>query len=409
MQEKIQFTSKVISLGSEENNLYMELSMVFLDNIENLNNVRFTDDFLADVETNKSKYIGLPLVGDVNALTTGNYQDLTHLFNQRTGDFLTQALGSFVDFKTEINDGVNQLIATARVWKRYPKVCLAMQELFNSEEGLSFSYEVLVGKYAVESGCKIIDKDISNTIASSCVVSNPANPNSIALTLCAAVEEDLSNVSKNNTNFKEEGSMTIEELNLEVASLKLEIASKDAKLKESDTKIKEQDTKLCSKEADAKAKDKELETTKDELKNKNTEVESKVEDAKAKDKEVAEVNEKLAVLSASVLEKDKQIKDFEPIKKAHEEDVATKEADKKAADKKALKEKFSKVLSAEVMAEVEIAEAFENLDESKLNSKVVELAMASLDVTPKSVASVITASTVIGKNSLQSKYITINE
>jgi len=409
MQEKIQFTSKVISLGSEENSLYMELSMVFLDDIQNLNDIKFTKNFLTDVEMNKDKYIGLPLVGDVNALTSGKYQGLTHLFNKKTGEFLTQALGSFVDFKTELNDGVNQLIATSRVWKRYPKVCLAMQELFNSEQGLSFSYEVLVGKYTVEDGCKIIDKDDLNTIASSCVVSNPANPASIALTLCAAVEEDLKDqediaqeigdtASKNNKEIHEEDNTmakTVAELEVELAAQNLFIKEKDAKLKEKDAKLKEKDTEIDTSKKDAKAKDEE--------------VAAKDKEVKTKCAEIAEINEKLTTLSASILEKDKLIAELEPIKKAYGIAEAAKVAEKLVADKVALKEKYSKLLDEKVMAEVEIAEALDKLDEAKLNSKIVELAMAAATKeTPKVEAgSRITDSVNIGKNDLTSKYITI--
>jgi len=249
MQEKIQFTSKVISLGSQENDLYMELSMVFLDDIKNLNDVIFTKDFLTDVETNKSQYIGLPLVGDMNALTSGKYQNLTHLFDKKTGIFSTQALGSFVDFKTEINGGITQLIAISRVWKRYPKVCLAMQELFDSAEGLSFSYEVLVGKYTVESGVKVIDKDETNTIASSCVVSNPANPNSIALTLCAAIEEDLiNNQSQGNggNSMIRTKDVTFEEMFAETKVVLTEIAELD--LQQIQRKIYTQLKDICGDE-----------------------------------------------------------------------------------------------------------------------------------------------------------------
>jgi hypothetical protein len=474
--EKIKFESKIISIGSETNDLYMELDMIFLDDLQNLNNVRFTKEFLADIETNKNKYIGLPLVGDMNALTNGKYDKLTHRFNKKDNSFATQALGSFIDFKTQVDNGVTQLIASARIWKRFPSVCSAIEELFNGDNGLSFSYETYVGKYTSENGVVTVDVDESNTIISSCIVSTPANPNSVALTLCAAYESDFINndpnlleggecMQRNKENFtqdmmfsntsitmiaeldvsqiqtklynklketlgedywrydsislgndyiilknystadlikldykvednevtvvdwyevdrtyvkknKGDDTVTIAELTKQVEYLKVEIASKDSVIKEKETLIAEKDAALTAKET--------------ELAEKVTQVET---------------------LSASVIEKDNLLAELEPIKEAHATLIAEKQAVELAEKQNALKEKYSKVLSAEVLAEVEIAEAITNLDESKLSAKVVEIAMASAtNQTAK--PSVMTASRITDNlkisgaepDSLRSKY-----
>jgi hypothetical protein len=190
----------------------MSLDMVFLDNKVNLNSVRFTDDFLSDVEANKAVYIGLPLVGDQKALTDGKFDNLTHKFNKKTGTLNTQALGSFIDFRTEKDGDTVKLIASARIWKRFPTVCAAIEELFNSKEGLRFSYECYVTNYTVESGVKIVDKDEANTIISSCLVSNPANPNSVGVLLVAeAMEADIDNMNLGGDSLERNQNPTVEE------------------------------------------------------------------------------------------------------------------------------------------------------------------------------------------------------
>jgi len=483
-QEIIQVESKVIALGEESNDMYMSLSMVFLTSAVNLNNIKFTEDFINGVANNSDKYIGSALVADISMLESGQYGKLTHKYDKTTGTFGTVGIGSFVKFYTRQNGDILELLADARVWKRNPKTCEALEELYDSDEGLKFSYEVLVATSTKEKGVTVVPEDADNNPIGSCVVSFPAVISSkcellvaelsnniipieggenkdmartkdtttqemmfkntkVALvaeldinqvqkkiynSLKCFIEDDwyeydifdmtmnyvitkkycdaslykidyivegenvvLSNmrlVTKEYKDIQEEENMTIAELEKKVSDLNVEIAAKDLKLKEKDT---------------------EIDTNKKDAKVKDEEIDKKDKEVKAKTAEVTEANEKLTALSASVLEKDTIIAALEPIKVAHETMIAEKAAEKLVADKVALKEKFSKVLSAEVM--VEMAESLESLDIAALNSKVVELAMASIsDVTPKSVvATVITASTSMGKNDLTSKYITIQE
>lgn len=207
--EKILLQAKVIAIGEEvepSNDIYISLKMVFLTSDLNLNNIQFTKDWINGIVEQKDKYIGLPLVADAFALESGQYKRLTHLFDKKTNKFKTQAIGSFYNFETGENNGITELIAYARIWKRNAKICSALQELYESEEGLSFSYEVLVGKYSVDGEKKIIDKDEVNVPIGSCVVSYPAVPASKAQLLIAeAYKHDFIDGSE-----AENGSLKIE-------------------------------------------------------------------------------------------------------------------------------------------------------------------------------------------------------
>ena len=57
----IQVESKVITLGEESNDMYMSLSMVFLTSAINLNNIRFTEEFINGVVNNSDKYVFVSL------------------------------------------------------------------------------------------------------------------------------------------------------------------------------------------------------------------------------------------------------------------------------------------------------------------------------------------------------------
>jgi len=383
-------SKRIISIGEEEtgSDIFMSIKFCLLDTLTNLNGIQYSPAFLQEIANNQQKYLSLPLMAEFNKLSKGQTGNLTHAYNQNTGVFSSQMIGSFISFQVKPNADdatILELVGEARIPKRFDAICEVLQELFNSGN-LTLSYEIAVAVYSMANGVKFVDVDECNFLFAMAVVTNPAVLSSRSLTLVAQIMEGenlgenliattRNNVLKNNTNLKEDNSMTIEELEVKVANLRVEIATKDAKLKENAADSKEKDAVLTKKEAEAKAKQDELDKQKKEAAAKDTEAEAKKKELEAKKKECAEITEKLNVLSASLLEKDKELASLLPIKEAYETAEATKVADKLIADKAALKDKFSKVLSAEVMTEM--AEALENLDEAKLNSKVVEIAMAS--------------------------------
>lgn len=192
MSKVFQQESKVIALGEESNDMYISLDMIFLTSEVNLNSIQYSEDFIYGIEAEKYKYIGLPLQCDITKLEKGEYDKLTHKYNKKNNTFGTVSIGSFVDFKTQKNGEILELVASARVWKRNQKTCLALEELYGSDEGLKFSYEVLVGKSSTENGITKVPKDDTNNPIGSCVVSTPAVPSSIATLLVAeAYESDF--------------------------------------------------------------------------------------------------------------------------------------------------------------------------------------------------------------------------
>lgn len=432
--QKIQVDARVIALGEESNDMYMSLDMVFLTSEVNLNNVQFEEDFIYGIEQEKEKYLGLPLVADLSMLESGKYDKLTHKFKK--GKFGTQAIGSFVDFRTNKNGDVLELIASARVWKRNEKTCAALEELYASDEGLKFSYEILVGKYTVENGIKKVPKDDSNNPIGSCVVSTPAVPASRARLLIAeALEADFINdknfeggeIMERNQNptveeFFKNAVIKLNMAELDLSQIRKKIYNQlrsmlgdkyyyydvvemgvdyiillhseqsdyykcDYTVSENEVTVSNmrqvtktyQDVSQNSEGDDNMAQLAEIQAKLDaalaEVESLKSQITEKETALAEKEKEIAEANSKIETLSASVIEKDNIIKELEPFKAEVEKINAEKAEAELAQKKEKLKNKYSKLLSAEVMTSTEVAEAIENLNEDLLKNKVVEVAL----------------------------------
>lgn len=234
-KEKIKVTPTIIELNEEVNDIYMEITMCILTNQANLNKARFTDDFIDGVVENQEKYIGIPLVASRYKLENGNYQSLSHELNRRTGELNTDIIGSFTSFwKEETDDGISKLMGSAKIFKRYPNVCEAIQELY-VEDSLRFSCEVLIAFYGDKEGdvrtIPYSDGTDVNELFGSCVVTSPAEVMSKAdLLIAEALEKDIVEGGDNL-----EGQATIEVFNkgveirfhgkLETSALKLEEVS----------------------------------------------------------------------------------------------------------------------------------------------------------------------------------------
>jgi uncharacterized coiled-coil protein SlyX len=195
-KEILSVKPRIIEL-SETNDIYMSLTMCILTNQTNLNKLRFTDDYIDGIVNNKETFIGIPLVANRSKLEAGLYNNLTHELNKKTGELKTDQIGSFVDFwKEEDEDGTVKLMGLVRVHKRYPNVCNAMLELYESGD-LEFSCECLVYGYASkdeETGERSLNYEYEgyvNALFGSCVVTNPAEPKSVASVLVAAIAKDL--------------------------------------------------------------------------------------------------------------------------------------------------------------------------------------------------------------------------
>ncbi|AAK79105.1 hypothetical protein BJV85_002866 [Clostridium acetobutylicum] len=144
---------------------------------------------------------------------------------------------------------------------------------------------------------------------------------------------------------------------------------KNPKKKLNDTKETDSDSK----------KDKADDEGDDEMS--SAEIAAKLELEKVKrqdaEKKLEQANKKISTLSASVLEKDKKLKDMEELK-AENETLKKDKAEKELAEKKiALKAKYEKILSEDTMKKSEVAEALEKGNEDTLQKIVVAEALAS--------------------------------
>lgn len=151
----------------------------------NLNGVRVTPAFLAEIVDNQEKYVGLPLCADVKSLAAGNYQHLGHLYDARTGEFHSAQIGSFYQYeKEETADGA-ALIGYVRIMKRNKAVCRAISELF-ADNALKFSFEISCGSYRkLDDGTIEIDASKDNYLEGAAVVTFPACESAVALDLVA--------------------------------------------------------------------------------------------------------------------------------------------------------------------------------------------------------------------------------
>ncbi len=196
-KEIISVKPNILNL-QEANDIYMELTMTILTNQTNLNNLKFTDDYINGVVENKERFIGIPLVANRSKLESGQYKKLTHELDKKTGLLMTDSIGSFVDFWSEEDeDGTLKLNGLVRVQKRYPNVCNAMLELYESDD-LEFSCEIYAYGYAEmnkETNERTVNYEYNsqvNSLFGSCIVTYPAEPMSKASLLVAeAIEKDL--------------------------------------------------------------------------------------------------------------------------------------------------------------------------------------------------------------------------
>ena len=154
------------------------------DTKTNLNGVRVTEAFINEIVANAEDYSGTPLCADVRGLL--NNRKIGHMYNKVTHEFMSSIIGSMLSFeRLDGDDGLVSLVFTARIMKRYTKVCNALEQLFN-EGRLKFSFEVCCGSYTTEEdGTLVIDADPANYLEGAAVVTLPACEEAVALELVA--------------------------------------------------------------------------------------------------------------------------------------------------------------------------------------------------------------------------------
>jgi hypothetical protein len=352
MQDRLTITPKILELNQNSNDIYMTVKLCILSNQVNYNNAKFTDDFIQGVIDNKSTYIGIPLVANKTKLENGVYDKLTHEYSN--GQLNTDVIGSFIDFWEETDDtNAKLLMGEARIYKRFPNVCEAILDLFESND-LEFSCEVLVSDYeSVDDGVRSIHyNDGKNALIGSCVVTDPAESRSRATLLIAeALEKDLQNLSqkgdeKVSETVQKEGT-DIDQLLAEKWQLVIDSINKSQEVQ----KMNEDQVKELQGQLEALNK---------QVAELNATIVAQAEEKKSLESQVAELNQQIEELSK------------------YKEQVETAE---KEAKKSALVEKFSKLLSEDVFKSERVQKAIAELNEQDLNAVVVE--QVALEVAQK--------------------------
>jgi hypothetical protein len=343
MQDRITITPKIIELNQNSNDIYMTVKLCILSNQVNYNNAKFTDDFIQGVIDNKSTYIGIPLVANKTKLENGVYDKLTHEYSN--GQLNTDVIGSFIDFWEETDDtNAKLLMGEARIYKRFPNVCEAILDLFESND-LEFSCEVLVAEYeSVEDNVRSIHYNGGkNALIGSCVVTDPAESRSRATLLIAeALEKDKQNLSQKGD---EKMSETVQKEGADIDQL---LAEKWQSVIDSINKSQEVQK---MNEDQVKELQGQLEALNKQVAELNATIVAQAEEKKSLESQVAELNQQIEELSK------------------YKEQVETAE---KEAKKSELVEKFSKLLSEEVFKSERVQNAIAELNEQELNAVVVE-------------------------------------
>ena len=132
----------------------------------------------------------LPLLADVHALKSGNYNRLGHLYDARTGEFHSTQIGSFYQFEKEDFEGGSYLIGYARIPKRDKKLSKAIATLF-ADDSLKVSFEIACGDCEeLEDGTTLIDVSENNYLEGTAIVTFPACEDAVALEFVAQREAD---------------------------------------------------------------------------------------------------------------------------------------------------------------------------------------------------------------------------
>lgn len=179
-----------VQLAQERNRRYMTLSMRMFSTRTNLNGVAVTEDFINKIVENAQDYVSMPLCADVRKIERGDLRSLGHMYDEDTGLFEAEEIGSYVAFMKVIDeDGTVALNGTARVNRRNPKVVEAIKELY-AEGNLNFSFEIEAGSFEeLPDGTILIDAADDNDLMAMAVVSTPAYPEAKAISLVASKHE----------------------------------------------------------------------------------------------------------------------------------------------------------------------------------------------------------------------------
>ena len=266
------FTAEAVVSEIQSSDIYLTIKARLFDLQANLNGVRVTRDFMDEIIANESKYVGIPLYADIRGLIAK--RPIGHMYNPRTGEFLSTQIGSFCHYEEEITEENVCLIGYARVMKRNKMVCKAIEDLYR-DGNLKFSFELSCGSYITdENGVIVIDVHPSNYFEGEAIVTFPACQEAVALQLVAEC------LNKGDDNMTTEENTTVEMTDEEKHQAK-EKKPEDVEIKEETVEVlnKEQPDEVSER---AKCKGKEVHAeTQDDVNNE----EDKISDVKSTDED----------------------------------------------------------------------------------------------------------------------------
>lgn len=146
-------TNKIEEVSQSDDGTYISVKFAISDFSVNANGKKINEDKFDDW---KDTIIMKPLVGKIK-LNKDNEEDFTShqakkvykLENNQIVQrykFGTDAFGTFEDISVEEIDGVNTIVATARVWTRFEKCCEIIERKFANGEELHTSWEIAIVK-----------------------------------------------------------------------------------------------------------------------------------------------------------------------------------------------------------------------------------------------------------------------
>jgi len=273
--------AKYISFASviseiQQSDMFMSVKMRILETPKaNLNGVRVTEAFIDEIIADEERYVGLPLYADVKSLLNGNYSNLGHMYNAKTGEFYSTQIGSFYNFEKETFKGGAYLVGYARIPKRNTKLAKAIKELF-ADDALKFSFEIACSDYSEdEEGIFVIDASENNYLEGTAIVTFPACEDAVALEFVA--QREAGNTERGEMEMAE-----VEKLENEQEKLTAEENTEATQSEQTETQpeqVAEQETETAETKVEETATA-ETEEVKAE--------EEKTEDASCKKKEEAE-------------------------------------------------------------------------------------------------------------------------
>jgi len=132
-QKSLVLLSSKVMISEEDrlNPVFLTVHFLLTSNRGNLNREAVTKKFIDDLVSNQDRFACLPMYVDMERLLTGDYDNLTHLYNRMTKKFETEQFGSLINFYEETDEeGVTSLYAEARFPKRELDACMRLVDLY---------------------------------------------------------------------------------------------------------------------------------------------------------------------------------------------------------------------------------------------------------------------------------------